>query len=52
MRDLKNFTSHVPFLKKLVKDVLLQNRGNIQEKNDNREKEKRQRSLGHKKSTG
>lgn len=32
MQDLKNFTSHTPFLKKVVKDVLLQNRGIIQEK--------------------
>lgn len=31
MQDLKNFTSHTPFLKKVVKDVLLQNGGIIQE---------------------
>lgn len=38
MRDLKNFTSHAPFLKEVVKDVLLQNRGIIQEKNDGGER--------------
>lgn len=38
MRDLKTFTSHASFLKEVVKDVLFQNRGIIQEKNDDWEK--------------
>lgn len=44
MQDLTNLTSRVLFRRKLVKDVLLQTRGIIQEKDDNEGKEGKKRT--------
>ena len=44
MQDLTNLTSCVLFRRKLVKDVLLQTRGIIQEKDDNEGKEGKKRT--------
>ena len=44
MQDLTNLTSRVLFRRKLVKDVLLQTRGIIQEKDDNEVKEGKKRT--------